>query len=167
MCYALPCPAVAGNRRVHGEAAPVWWRSGARHRVRHSDCGEVERDSRPRRDEIDLDPAIWTVPAERIKAGCEHHAPLSTSAMALLKAMPRVEDLVFPGMKKDVGLSGMTLSAMLKRMGRGDITVHGLGRRSVTGALSRLRTYSHARCANTRWRIGFQIMSRLLILAGV
>lgn len=76
-------------------------------------------------DEIDMDSAIWTVPAERMKAGREHRVPLSTGAMELLKSMPRVEDLVFSGMKKDVGLSNMTLSAVLKRMGRGDITMHG------------------------------------------
>jgi integrase len=76
-------------------------------------------------EEIDLDAAIWTVPAERMKAGREHRVPLSTAAIALLKSMPRVEDLVFPGMKKNVGLSDMTITAVLKRMGRGDITVHG------------------------------------------
>lgn len=76
-------------------------------------------------DEIDMDAAIWTVPAARMKAGREHRVPLSMTAMTLLKSMPRVEDLVFPGMKKNVGLSNMTLSAVLKRMGRGDLTVHG------------------------------------------
>ena len=76
-------------------------------------------------DEIDMDTAIWTVPPERMKAGREHRVPLSTTAMALLKALPRVEGLVFPGMKKDVGLSDGTLLALLKRMGRGDLTTHG------------------------------------------
>jgi integrase len=76
-------------------------------------------------DEVDLDTAIWTIPAERMKAGREHRVPLSTAALVLLKSMPRIEDLVFPGMKKDVGLSNMTLSAVLRRMGREDITVHG------------------------------------------
>jgi integrase len=75
--------------------------------------------------EIDLATAIWTIPAERMKAGREHRVPLSTAALALLNSMPRVEDLVFPGMKKNVGLSDMTITAVLKRMGRADITVHG------------------------------------------
>jgi len=76
-------------------------------------------------DEIDMDAAVWTVPAERMKAGREHRVPLSTTAIALLKALPRIEDLVFPGMKKNVGLSNMTLTAVLRRMDRGDITMHG------------------------------------------
>lgn len=76
-------------------------------------------------DEIDFDAAIWTVPEQRMKAGREHRVPLSTAALALIKSMPRVEDLVFPGMRKGVGLSDMTVTAVLRRMGRGDITVHG------------------------------------------
>jgi integrase len=76
-------------------------------------------------DEIDMDTAIWTVPAERMKAGREHRVPLSTTAMDLLKTMPRVENLVFPGMKKDIGMSEVTLLAVLRRMGRGDLTMHG------------------------------------------
>jgi len=75
--------------------------------------------------EIDLDSAIWTVPKERMKAGREHRVPLSAAALAVVTSMHRVEDHVFPGMRKDVGLSNMTLSAVLRRMGRDDLTVHG------------------------------------------
>lgn len=39
--------------------------------------------------EIDLDEAIWTVPAERIKGGKEHRVPLSAPAVSLLRALPR------------------------------------------------------------------------------
>ncbi len=76
-------------------------------------------------DEVDMDTAVWTVPAARMKAGREHRVPLSTSAMALLEAMPRMEDLIFPGMKKGAGLSNKSMNKLLERMGRGDITVHG------------------------------------------
>jgi len=75
--------------------------------------------------EIDLDAAVWTVPAERMKAGREHRVPLSTAALALLKAMPDVGDHVFPGQRGDAPLSDMSLTAVLRRMGRDDITVHG------------------------------------------
>lgn len=76
-------------------------------------------------DEIDLDGAVWTVPAARMKAGREHRVPLSTSALALLKAMPDVGDYVFPGQRHASMLSDMSLTAVLRRMGRSDITVHG------------------------------------------
>jgi integrase len=76
-------------------------------------------------DEIDLAGAMWTVPAERMKAGREHRVPLSTAALALLKAMPDVGEHVFPGQRGDAPLSDMSLTAVLRRMGRDDITVHG------------------------------------------
>jgi integrase len=75
--------------------------------------------------EIDLDNAVWTVPAERMKAGREHRVPLSTAALRLLKAMPRLGDHVFPGQRGDVPLSDMSLTAVLRRMDRSEITVHG------------------------------------------
>ena len=36
--------------------------------------------------EIDLDAAVWTIPAERMKAGTAHIVPLSRQAVALLGA---------------------------------------------------------------------------------
>lgn len=76
-------------------------------------------------DEMDLDAAIWTVPAARMKGGKEHRVPLSVPALALLRAQPRVGDIVFTGMKFDKELSDMSLTAVLRRMGRGEITMHG------------------------------------------
>lgn len=75
--------------------------------------------------EIDLDAGLWVVPAERIKMGKEHRVPLSASAIALLKELPREGDLVFPGAKENAALSDMSLTAVLRRMKRTDITVHG------------------------------------------
>jgi integrase len=67
-------------------------------------------------DEIDLDKAIWTIPAGRMKAGKEHRVPLSKAALDLLEAIPRTEsEFVFPS-SKGAMLSDMTLSALLKRM---------------------------------------------------
>lgn len=76
-------------------------------------------------DEIDLDAKLWTIPAERMKAGREHRVPLSSAAIALLASIPRLGDVIFHGRAKDVPLSDMSLTAALRRMGRGDITVHG------------------------------------------
>lgn len=75
--------------------------------------------------EFDLDAALWVIPAERMKAKREHRVPLSAAALALLQSLPRMGDLVFPGTKPGKPLSDMSLTAVLRRMKRGDITVHG------------------------------------------
>ena len=67
--------------------------------------------------EIDLEGALWTVPASRMKAGREHRVPLSTSATAILNGMPRVGEFVFPGQREGAGLSDMSLTAVLRRIG--------------------------------------------------
>lgn len=73
----------------------------------------------------EVEDGCWTVPADRMKAGKEHRVPLSDSAIALLEKMPRLGDYVFPGARKDSLLSDMSLTAVLRRMGREDVTVHG------------------------------------------
>ncbi len=77
--------------------------------------------------EIDIDNAVWTVPADRIKAGREHRVPLSAPAMALLRRLyeTRAGDHVFPGGKSGRPLSNNAILALLERMGRGDVTAHG------------------------------------------
>jgi integrase len=67
--------------------------------------------------EIDRDMKVWTVPAERMKAGKEHRVPLSAAAMSLLDALPRMAgtDLVFPA-PRGGQLSDMTLTAVLRRL---------------------------------------------------
>lgn len=78
--------------------------------------------------EIDFDARLWTVPAGRMKAGREHRVPLSKQAIALLRRFPsnqRGDALVFEGAREDSPLSDMSLTAVLRRMGRGDVTAHG------------------------------------------
>lgn len=75
--------------------------------------------------EIDLDCSLWTIPAARMKAGREHRIPLSAEAITLLREMPRVEKFIFPGNRRGTALSDMSLTAVLRRMDRHDITVHG------------------------------------------
>jgi integrase len=79
-------------------------------------------------EEIDLDKALWVIPAVRMKMGKEHRVPLSARAMALLKALPRLEGnpLVFPAARGGQ-LSDMTLSATMKRMHQADIAAGGAG----------------------------------------
>jgi integrase len=78
--------------------------------------------------EINLDGAVWTNPAERMKARRDHRVPLSEAAMALLRKLPRdpESDFVFISpMAKGEPLSNMALLATLKRMDRTDLTAHG------------------------------------------
>lgn len=76
-------------------------------------------------DEIDLTAGLWTIPAERMKGKREHRVPLSPPVLALLNATPRLEALLFPGRREGAGLSDMSLTAVLRRMGRTAITMHG------------------------------------------
>lgn len=78
-------------------------------------------------DEIDIAGRVWVIPAERMKAEKEHRVPLSDAAIELLTNLPRIDDsnLVFPSSKAGVSLSDMALTAVLRRMGRRDLTVHG------------------------------------------
>jgi integrase len=77
--------------------------------------------------EIDLDRAIWTLPAARMKAGREHRVPLSGPALEVVKALhqSRDGDFVFPGQKMGKPLSVMALEMVLRRMKIGSATVHG------------------------------------------
>ena len=78
-------------------------------------------------DEIDLEDKIWVVPGARMKAGREHRVPLSGAALAILEQMREIRegDFVVPGGKKGKPLSNMAMLAVLKRMGRDDLTTHG------------------------------------------
>ncbi len=77
--------------------------------------------------EIDLEAAVWTVPAERMKAKVEHRVPLSAPALAVLAPLHenRESDFVFPGGRAGKPLSSMALLMTLRRMERGDLTAHG------------------------------------------
>lgn len=75
-------------------------------------------------DEVDLDKAIWIVPAERMKAGKEHRVPLSPRAVEILRAVKLLSPKwVFPGVK-GAKLSVMAMAMLLRRM-KADVTVHG------------------------------------------
>lgn len=74
--------------------------------------------------EVNLPEAVWIIPASRMKAKREHRVALNAEAVALLEYLPRTSDVIFPNRKGGV-LSDMTLTAVLRRMERGDITAHG------------------------------------------
>jgi integrase len=79
--------------------------------------------------EIDLDAAVWTVPKARMKAGREHRVPLAPAAVAVLRDLlplrTAADALVFPGQRDLRALSINAMTKVLRRMGRGELTVHG------------------------------------------
>lgn len=81
--------------------------------------------------EIDLAAKVWVIPAERMKAGREHRVPLSAPAVNLLKGIApkdagkESDGYVFAGAKPGKPLSNMAMLALLRRIGRADLTAHG------------------------------------------
>ena len=77
--------------------------------------------------EIDWDARMWTVPAERMKAGREHRVPLSEQAMGVLRdawTLGSREGLVFPA-KEGGQMSDMVFTALLRRL-KVDCVPHGM-----------------------------------------
>ena len=78
-------------------------------------------------EEFDLGRRFWVIPAGRMKAGKAHTVPLSLRAIEILESLGEVREgsHVFLGGREGASLSNMAMIALLKRMGRSDITVHG------------------------------------------
>lgn len=70
------------------------------------------------RSEFDLTANVWTIPAERMKAGKEHRIPLCTRAREIVDIMLAGSscDFVFPGPTGETGLSSAALLAVMKGM---------------------------------------------------
>jgi integrase len=70
--------------------------------------------------EIDLERALWTIPAERMKAGREHVIPLSDAALRVFERAREFREVgseyVFPGMARGKPLSDMTLTKVCRDM---------------------------------------------------
>ena len=79
--------------------------------------------------EIDRKNKLWTVPAERMKAGKDHRVPLSDRALEILEEVDSSGDnkdsFLFRSRGLDEPLSYMAMLKVLQRMGRDDLTVHG------------------------------------------
>lgn len=77
--------------------------------------------------EIDLDAALWTIPADRMKMRRPHRVPLSQEAVEVFREAANVRrgdsDLVFPS-RTGNPLSDMTLTKALRDLGE-PATVHG------------------------------------------
>ena len=70
-------------------------------------------------DEFDMENRVWTIPAERMKAGKAHRVPLNSRAVEIYKylAKHRTNDSLFPSKhhNKD-NISNMSLIAIMRRM---------------------------------------------------
>jgi integrase len=88
--------------------------------------------------EINLDEAVWTIPADRMKSPRPHRVPLSREAVVLLRDLPRVRGNkhVFPGTR--ASLSNMAMLELLRGMRGNGLTVHGF--RSTFSDWARERT---------------------------
>lgn len=79
--------------------------------------------------EVDLGAKVWTIPAGRMKAAKEHRVPLTDAALALLgqRTDGTPNDALIFGSEAKPGkpISDMSMTAVLRRMERADITVHG------------------------------------------
>jgi integrase len=110
--------------------APRWWRDlagrdgmGARAlqflTMAAARSGEVRGMTW---DEVDLDVAMWRVPAERMKMRKEHRVPLTAEAVVLLRALPTMHGSPFVFFAERGGqMSDMTLSAVMRRMQESEI----------------------------------------------
>jgi integrase len=91
--------------------------------------------------EVDMDKAIWTVPAVRMKPGKEHRVPLSQRAIEILEAVKPLDcGWLFPN-AKGRNLSGMAMAMLLRRMSK-DCTVHGF-RSSFRDWASECTSHAH------------------------
>jgi integrase len=80
--------------------------------------------------ELDLDRALWVIPAERMKMRMEHVVPLSSQALALiaeLRPLSGTRVYLFPNQARpDDHMSNNTILGALKRLGyKGKMTGHG------------------------------------------
>jgi len=81
--------------------------------------------------EIDLDAALWTIPAEKMKMRKPHHVPLSRQAVALFREVHSITGpagYVFPSIRTRARpMSENTINAGLRRLGYAsdEMTAHG------------------------------------------
>jgi integrase len=81
--------------------------------------------------EINWTEKLWTIRGTRMKGGREHRVPFCHRALMILTelkpaALPNAaKQFIFSGVKPGRPLSNMAFLMLLRRMGLGDLTVHG------------------------------------------
>jgi integrase len=73
----------------------------------------------------EIDGNVWTVPAERMKAGKPHRVPLSDRVVEILASLPREGEFIFVGARTSAVSNPHQLKRALQRTGYDNITVHG------------------------------------------
>lgn len=97
--------------------------------------GELRKAEWP---EIDLDGALWRIPAERMKMKAAHLVPLSTQAVGVLRELRELTGsgtLVFPAIgSRGKPMSENTINLALRRLGYGkdEMTGHGFRAMAAT-----------------------------------
>ena len=116
-------PAVFRELRVHAEANPLFavWTLMIACAVRPSEALLAGWD------EIDLEKALWVIPARRAKTNKEHVVPLSSIALEVLRlqAAWRVGAMVFPRPSGDTAVPYTAFAAAPKKIGLDAGTAHG------------------------------------------
>ena len=97
--------------------------------VRTGDLIGNDRDDAPpmRWQDVDFKTQVWTIP--KTKSGASHAVPLSDAAVTVLRTIKQQkldDDIVFASPdRRGKPLSNGAMLALLDRMNRGDVTVHG------------------------------------------
>jgi integrase len=95
--------------------------------------------------DLDLDEAVWTIPAGETKMRREHQVPLSRQAIAIIRSMADVSaysEWVFPSWTPKKPLSENAVNGALKRLGyAGKMTAHGF-RSTASSLLNESRLWS-------------------------
>lgn len=90
--------------------------------------------------DIDLEAAIWRIPAAKMKMGTEHIVPLSRQAVALLRGVclhSHRRPVVFPNSRRpDEGISNTSINRLIETIGFGGV-VSGHGFRATAATLLR------------------------------
>lgn len=83
--------------------------------------------------EFDSELTLWTIPGPRMKGGVTHRVPVTPAVRVILQHQRLTRELlghnsefVFPGRDKSRALSDATAIEFLKRVGRSDVTPHGM-----------------------------------------
>jgi integrase len=79
-------------------------------------------------EEFNMSAKIWTIPAERMKAGKEHRVPLSDEVVKLLKSLPRntISRYIFPAVRGGL-MSHAAITRLIRNMHDSDIQAGGKG----------------------------------------
>lgn len=78
--------------------------------------------------ELDMENGVWTIPAEKMKAGKQHRIPLTDQMIEIVGIAETFKQdgvYVFPGLSGKKPMTDSALSAVLKRMELTNVTVHG------------------------------------------